>query len=34
LITGKSDEHGPGKWEGKQKGKSDKRNTESKSRRN
>jgi hypothetical protein len=31
-ITGKRDEHGHGKWEGKQKGRSDKRITESKTR--
>jgi hypothetical protein len=32
LLQEKLDEHGEGKWEGKQKGKSDKRITESKAR--
>jgi hypothetical protein len=31
-LQEKLDEHGQGKWEGKQKGKSDKRTTESKAR--
>jgi hypothetical protein len=32
MVTEEQDEHGHGKWEGKQKGKSNKMSTESKAR--